>query len=95
MKAELSNFGLIQLGIDILLFAYVLWCAHQLKNYRRMVQVMTADSKAVPTDLALIEEWYRQYKSLEPETPKWIAYKNRLIAMGRIKPDEEKADDGY
>lgn len=92
MKYELIDFELIQVALDIFFFVLALWCIHHLKNYRRMVQVMTSRSAAVATDPALIEEWYQTWKSLPPDTPRWIAYKNRLIEVKRIKPDED--DDG-
>lgn len=63
----------------------LLWCRRELKNYRRMVRVMTADSHAVPTSPELIEEWAEKYRSLPEGSPKWLAYRNRLIEVGHLK----------
>ena len=70
---------------DLALLGGFLWCRKELKGYRRMVRVMTADSRAVPTDPELIEEWVRERDSYGHNSPKWVAYNNRLREFGLAK----------
>ena len=85
------NESLIFLTVHILahlgILVAVVWCLFRLKDYRRMVQLMTADTPVVPTDPELIEEWVKKRDSLPKDSPKHIAYTNRLIEVGRLKAD--------
>lgn len=86
---ELSVFEMAQIGVDVLLFAAVaslIWYwLPKLRTDRRMVQVMTARSEAVPTDPKLIEEWAEKLAALPKGSKKWIAYMNALKAVGYEK----------
>ena len=90
---ELTNFELAQVGIDIIFLVIALWCIHHLRNYRRMVQVMTAESLATPTDPKLIDEWAKKYEAL-PGGPKKTAYRNRLLEVGYLDVGCGKGSDG-
>ena len=83
---EFTIFEMVQIGIDVLLFAAVaslIWYwLPKLRTDRRMVQVMTARSEAVPTDPKLIEEWAEKLAKLRKGSKKWIAYRNALTAAG-------------
>ncbi len=68
---------------DLALLVGFLWCRKELRGYRRMVQIMTANSKAVPTDPELIEEWVKSRDSYGQNSAKWCAYNNRLKEFGR------------
>ena len=82
----MSTFEIVQIVIDVLLFLAIvgsLWyCVPKLKNYRRMVQIMSAKSKAVPTDPELIQEWKQKREALPNGSPKWEAYTRALKAEG-------------
>ncbi len=83
---ELSVFEIVQIVIDVLLvaaFSGLIWYwLPKLRTDRRMVQVMTARSNAVPTDPALIEEWAQKRDQLQKGSPHWIAYTAALKDVG-------------
>ena len=81
------DFVVFQLIVDVVFVGAAIFCVWHLKGYRRMVQLMTADSPVVATDPKLIEEWVKKYGALPKNSPKWIAYRNRLIAIGYLKAD--------
>lgn len=87
MATELLVFLVVQILADIAFIGAAIFCVQRLKECRRMVQLMTADSPAVETDPKLIEEWAKQYGTLPKNSPKWIAYRNRLIKVGHLKAD--------
>ncbi len=86
---DFSVFEIMQMAVDVLLVAAIcgsLWyCVPKLKGYYRMVQLMTAESKTVPTDAKLIEEWAVTRDTHKKGSPKWIAYTNRLKEVGYEK----------
>lgn len=73
---------LIQAALDVALIALVVRCIRQVKAYRRVVNIMTADSPAVATSAEVIAEWAEKYKLYAPGTPKHEAYRRRLIEVG-------------
>ncbi len=83
---ELSVFEMVQMGVTYLQFvaiASLIWYwLPKLRTDRRMVQVMTARSEAVPTDPKLVEEWVETRAGLKKGCKKWIAYTNALKAAG-------------
>ncbi len=83
-----STFEQAQIVFNVTMLVAVVWCVWKLRGYRRMVQLMTADSSKVPTDAELVKEWAQQYAVLPKGSPKWKAYRNRLIELGVVK--EEK-----
>ena len=68
---------------DLALLAGFIWCWRKLKGYRRMVQLMTADSPVVPTDPELIQEWVLSRNSYERGSLRWNAYNDRLKKEGK------------
>lgn len=81
----IEAFLVAQVIVDVALIAAAVYCVRTLRNYRRMVQLMTAESQKVETDPALIKEWAATRSSLPEGSPKWIAYTNRLGAEGYFK----------
>ena len=83
---DFSIFEIVQIVIDVLLVATLagsLWyCVPKLKSYRRMMQVMTSESRETATDPALIAEWADERSKLKKGSKKWIAYTRRLKAEG-------------
>ena len=86
---EFSVFEIVQIVTDVLLVAalgsLIWYWLPKLRTDRRMVQVMTARSEAVPTDPKLIEEWAQKRDALPKGCKKWIAYTNALKAVGYEK----------
>jgi len=82
---EFSDFEIAQIIFDVVLAAVVVYCVPKLRGYQRMVQLMTAESRTVVTDAALIDEWEEKRDSFKKGAPKWIAYNNRLKEFGREK----------
>ena len=75
-------FLVVQVIVDVVLLAAAVYCVRTLRKYRRMVQLMTAESEKVETDPALIKEWAATRSQLPEGSPKWKAYTNRLEAEG-------------
>ncbi len=86
---DFSIFEIVQMTFDVLVAAAIgaaVWYwLPKLRTDRRLVQVMTARSQAVPTDMKLIEEWAVTRDTYRKGTPKWIAYTNRLKEVGYEK----------
>ena len=82
----MSTFEKVQIGIDVFLFLVIvgsLWyCIPRLRDYRRMVQIMTAKSKEVTTDPDLIQEGKQKRAALPNGSPKWEAYTRALKEEG-------------
>ena len=87
MTIDFNHFVLFQIVVDLGFIGAAVWCIPKMRGYRRMVQIMTAESPAVPTDRKLIEEWAKKYGSLPKGSPKWTAYKNRLEEVGYFDTD--------
>jgi len=87
VNPELMAVLTLQALFDVAVVFALLWCRKELKGYRRMVQVMTADSPALPTNHELIHEWAEKFKTLPEGSPKWWAYKKRLIEVGYLQKD--------
>lgn len=83
---DFSVFEITQIAIDVLLAAAIgglIWYwLPKLRTDRRMVQVMTAKSQAVPTDAKLIEEWAVTRDTYRKGSKKWIEYTKHLKAEG-------------
>ena len=78
----MAEFSTFQMFFDIVIFVAITWCVFALRGYRRMVQIMTSESRVMPTDPALIKEWAKKRERLLPGSPKYIAYTNRLKEVG-------------
>jgi len=56
--------------------------------------VAHAKAAQIPRDplaqARLIEGWKKQYEELPENTPKWTAYRNRLIEIGELDKDGNK-----
>lgn len=86
MEFSIFQVALIaQAVVDAVLIAAAVYCVPRLKSYYRMVQVMTAESRVVPTDAKLISEWAEKRDTYKKGSPKWIAYTNRLKEVGYEK----------
>ena len=87
MTIDFSLFVLFQIVIDLVFVGIAVWCVPKLRGYRRMIQVMTAGGRKVPTDPDLILEWVEKWKNLPEGSPKHTAYKNRLKEVGYLNAD--------
>ncbi len=77
----------VQVLVDLALIFALIWCVRQLKGYRHMVRVMTAESKTVPTSRELIMQWVAEYENPETSHNRKQAYKKRLIEVGYMNED--------
>lgn len=91
MSIELNPSELFLLATNGLTLFCLIWlaiyCVPKLKGYRRMVQLMTADSPAVKTAPELIQEWANNREKWPEGSPKWTAYTNRLKEAGYFDED--------
>ncbi len=78
-------FVVLQVILNVVLFCGLISTERRMKGYRRMVQLMTAESSVVKTDPALIKEWVITLSRLPKDSPKRAAYTNRLIEVGHLK----------
>lgn len=78
--------ALVALGYHIWLHLRIretrAWLAQWRETYERAVR----DQERAALDGNLIEQWKQAYEELPPESPKWRAYRNRLIEVGEL-PD--------
>ena len=73
-----------QAVVNILLVAAIVFNAVRLKKVRRTVQLLTVVPKKVLPDAALIKEWAAKKDQLPEGSPKWCAYRDRLIEVGYL-----------
>ena len=74
-----------QAVLDVALIAAVVAYAVRLKRVKRTVQLLTVVPKKALPDAALIEEWAAKKDRLPEGSPKWCAYRDRLIEVGYLK----------
>lgn len=89
----------IAIVLAIVHLARITW---RLDQFRKGLIAHAKLAPAAPPPL-LIKDWQKMYDELPKDSPKWIAYKNRLIEIGVLdkdgKPipkakDTDKASDG-
>ncbi len=80
-----DDFMGLQILLDIVFAVVIFYGAAELRGYRRMVQLMTADSRAVPTCPKLIAEWAAKRDTYKKASPHWLAYTKRLKEVGYEK----------
>ncbi len=85
MMISFEAFMVAQVILDVVLIAALCSVEIRTKQAERRVQIMTSRSTKVPTDPALIEEWAATKDRLPEGSPKWCAYRDRLIEVGYLE----------
>ena len=77
----------IQLGINIILFSFVLYYGYLTWKYKNIISVMNGIllDDPIPVDLRLVEEWKAKRRSLPEGSDDWIAYSRRLVQAGILR----------
>ncbi len=74
---------------NVVLVIYMFASEIRAKKYERDFRLARSDSAKLPVGKyhpALVEEWAAKMDRLPEGSPKWCAYRDRLMEVGYLKP---------